>query len=156
MTGSQLVYLIIFNGVLAIATIVLAAATVYLSLTTRGMVKQARKSSQGTIILQANKDFFFDDRLYKVRKAIESKDKVLVSNGGKCTDQDVEDYIGYLETLYSFIDAGILDLEIVDDSFGAYAQEAYSNKEIHEYIMTLRRENANDELYGGLEKWAKS
>jgi hypothetical protein len=145
-----------------IFTAVLAGATIFLWITTRGMwivtkeaMLEARKASYGTIILQANRDLFFNDRMYKVRKAIESKKPVFESKGGKCTEQDVEDYIGYFETLYGFMEHGILDIKITDDNFGGYVEEAYINKEIREYISELRREMNNEEMYKGFEKWGK-
>jgi hypothetical protein len=138
-----------------IFTAVLAGATIFLWITTKEMVQEARKTSCGTIILQANRDLFFNDRMYKVRKAIESKKPVFQSKGGKCTEQDVEDYIGYLETLYEFMESGILDAKIADDTFGGFALDAWENKEIQDYITNLRRKIDNQELYQGFEKWGK-
>jgi hypothetical protein len=69
--------------------------------------------------------------------------------------QDVEDYIGYFDMLYGFMENRILGAEIMDDNFGGYVEEAYINKEIREYIADLRREMNDEELYEGFEKWGK-
>jgi hypothetical protein len=93
--------------------------------------------------------------MYRVRKAIDMKKSILVTNGGECTEQDIEDYIGYFEMLYGFIENNIVDRQIVDDNFGGYAEDAYINKEIREYIDNLRRELNDEELYTGFCKWGK-
>lgn len=125
-----------------------------LGITTEAL-QESRKASWGTIMLQANRDFFFDVRLYKVRKAIESEKPILERMNGECTPQDVEDYIGYLDMLYAFTEQGILDFKIADDNFSGYVEEAYINKEIREYLIELRREMNDEELYLGFEKWGK-
>ncbi len=138
-----------------IFTAVLAGATILLWLATRKLWFQSARASQGAIILQANKDFFFNERMYKVRKAIESKNPIFESKGGQCSDQDVEDYIGYFDTLYGFMESKILDVKMTDDNFGSYVIEAYKNDEIRDYISGLRRGADEEELYIGFENWAK-
>ena len=93
--------------------------------------------------------------MYKVRKTIESKKPIFKSKGGECTEQDIEDYIGYFDMLFGFSEQGILDFKITDDNFGGYVEEAYINKEIRKYIVDLRREMNEEELYTGFEKWGK-
>jgi hypothetical protein len=151
----QALFSLIFTLALAVATFLLWRATKKLWDITKEAVLDSRKSSWGTIMLQANRDLFFHDRMYMVRKAIESNKPIFESKGGKCTEQDVEDYIGYFDMLYGFMEDGILGAEITDDNFGGYVEEAYINKEIREYIADLRREMNDEELYEGFEKWGK-
>jgi len=145
----QALFIIIF-------TAVLAWATISLWLTTRKLWFQTERASQGAIILQANRDLFFHERMYKVRKAIESKKPIFESKGGQCSDQDVEDYIGYFDTLYEFMESNILNVKMTNDNFGYYVEEAYKNEEIKNYITALRRELDDEELYSGFENWAKN
>jgi len=93
--------------------------------------------------------------MYKVRRAIESKEPILESKGGKCSYQDVEDYIGYFESLYDLMEAKILNVKMTNGNFGYYVEEAYKNEEIKDYIAELRRKLDDEELYIGIEKWAK-
>ena len=144
----QALFIIIFTIVLAGATIYLGYATKKLWTTTKGMVSVS-------IMLEANRDLFFNDRMNKVRKAIESEQPIFDSNGGTCTEQDVEDYIGYFEMLHGFTEQRILDSKIMENNFGGYVEEAYRNKDIREYIADLRREMNDEELYSGFEKWGK-
>lgn len=145
----QALFIIIFTAVLAWATISLWLAT-------RKLWFQTERASQGAIILQANKDLFFHERMYKVRKAIESKKTIFESNGGPCSDQDVEDYIGYFESLYDLMEAKILNVKMTNGNFGYYVQEAYENEEIKDYIAKVRRDLDDEELYIGFENWAKN
>jgi hypothetical protein len=158
----QASFMVVFTAVLALATIYLWRATQQLWITTRDMLEvtkasleEARKSSWGTIILEANRDLFFNDRMYRVRKAIDDKKPILSAKGGKCSEQDVEDYIGYFEMLYGMITSRIIDATIVSDNFGGYVEQAYINKEIRDYIDDLRRELNSEELYEGFYKWGK-
>src|SRR5215510_11787420 len=121
-------------------TTVLVVANILLWWTTRESVQGARRASQGTLIAQLNKDIFFDGRMYKIRKAIEAKKPLLKSHKGEFTEEDVEDYIGTFDMVYGFVERGILDCDLADDNFGAYVEEAYTNKEIRDYISDLRRE----------------
>jgi len=93
--------------------------------------------------------------MYRVRKAVEDEKSIFEDKGGTCSEQDVEDYIGYLDMLYGFMEHGILDIKITDDNFGGYAEEASINKEIREYIAELRRKMNDKELYEGFEKWGE-
>jgi hypothetical protein len=145
----QALFIIIF-------TAVLAWANIFLWLATRKLWSQTERASQGAIILQANRDLFFHERMYKVRKAIESKKPIFESKGGQCSVQDVEDYIGYFDTLYDFMKSKILNIKMTNDNFGYYVEEAYKNEEVKNYISGLRTELGDEELYNGFENWAKN
>jgi hypothetical protein len=121
---------------------------------TKKALEESRKASWGTIILEVNRDLFLNDRMYKVRKAIESNMPIFEPKGA-CTEQDIEDYIGLFDMLGGFMVHKILDFEIADDNFGEYVKEAYKNKEIETYIVDLRREMKTDNLFVWFEKWAK-
>lgn len=133
----------------------LVLANIFLWIAVMKQLKEARRASQGTILLEANRDFFFSDRMYRVRKAIESKKPILKSNGGQFTEQDLEDYIGYFEMLYGFTEQKILNLQLAEDNFGAYVEEAWVNKEVREYIGELRRTYNDEDIYIGSETWGK-
>ena len=150
---------LLLTGALAVATVFLGwvtrklwVTTKDLWLTSREAAREARRASQGTILLEANRDLFFNDRMYRVRKAIEDEKPIFKEKGGECTEQDVEDYIGYCEMLYGFMEHGILDVKLTDDYFGGYVEEASINEEIREYIAYLRRKMNEDELYEGFEQ----
>jgi hypothetical protein len=148
-------YQLLLTAMLVGANIFLVAANFFLWRTTREAVQEARRASQGILVAQLNKDFFFNERMYRVRKAIEEKKPILKAHKGESTDQDIEDYIGFLEMVHEFVERKILDCELADDNFGGYVEEASTDKEIRDYIVELRREMNNDELYSGFEEWGK-
>ena len=148
-------YQLLLTAMLVGANIFLVAANFFLWRTTREAVQEARRASQGILVAQLNKDFFFNERMYRVRKAIESKKPLLKSHRGEFIEQDIEDYIGLLEMVCGFIKRGIVDFDLADDNFGGYVEEASTTKEIRDYISDLRREMNNDELYSGFEEWGK-
>jgi hypothetical protein len=94
--------------------------------------------------------------MYGIRKAIESKKPILEAHKGKFSEQELEDFIGYLDMIEGFVERKIVDCDLVEDNFGAYAEEAYSNKEIRQYITDLRRELNNEKQYDGFAKMAKA
>ncbi len=116
-------------------------------------LEETRKANQGNLILSLNRDFFFNDRLYNVRKAIENDKPILIEHQGKLTDQDLEDYIGMFETMDDLRTRKILDQDLLDNNFCSYISEAYNNSEIKNYISDVRKEN--DGLYSGFENLAK-
>jgi hypothetical protein len=136
-------------------TVVLVGANIFLWLTMRVAVQETRRASQGTLVAQLNKDIFFTERMYRMRKAIEAKKPILKSHKGEFTEQDIEDYIGTFDMVYGFVERNIIDCDLADDNFGAYVEEAYTNKEIRDYISDLRREMNDDKQYDRFEEWGK-
>ena len=146
---------LLLTAFLVLATFFLWRSTRDLWVTTKEAIQESRRASQGTLILTANRDFFFNDRMYKVRKTIESRNPIFKEKGGILTEQDVDDYIGFFDMLYGFTEQNILDFKIMDDNFGIFVDEAYHNKEILNYISYLRKEYSEEDMFSGFEEWAK-
>lgn len=141
-------------GLTAVMTIsVIFSATSWW--TAKEALVQTKKQAQASFILDLNRDFFMNDRLYRIRKAIEADAPLLVINGGQFTEQDIDDYIGTFETISDFTDRGILDEDIVDNNFGIFIVDAYDNVEIHDYITHLRKKLNSEDYYSGFEDLAK-
>ena len=136
-------------------TFVLAVATVFLWISTRAQVIELRKSSQGTLLVTINRDFFLTDRLYAVRKAIESGGPILTKNRGKLAEQDVDDYIGFFDLLQSLIRRDILARDLVEDNFCEFAVDAYKSKEIQSYIAEERKQLKSSDIEKDFEEFAK-
>jgi hypothetical protein len=151
----QAAFSVILTAFLVVATTLLWISTRALWVTTKEAIQESKRASWGTIILTANRDFFFNDRMYKVRKVIESKKPIFREKGGTLTEQDIDDYIGFFDMLYGFTEQKILDFKIMDNNFGIFVDEAYDNKEIRRYISDLRKEYPEEDIYIGFENWAK-
>jgi len=117
-------------------------------------LKQAWRSSQGQLLLELNRDFSFNPKLYRMRKVIESGKPILGQRGGMFTEQDIDDYIGFFEMMSIFVDKEILDLCMVRDNFDVFMEDAYKNREIREYITRVRKIYDGD-MYSGFEKLVK-
>src|SRR5262245_46285561 len=137
-----------------ILTLFLVVANILLWITTRDAVREARNASQGTLMMQLNTAFFREEKMYGIRKAIESKKPILQVHKGKFTEQELEDFIGLLDMTQQLVDRKILDCGLVEDNFAGYADEAIRNREITDYIAELRRDMNDKDLYDGFEKLA--
>jgi hypothetical protein len=87
-----------------ILTLFLVVANILLWITTRDAVREARNASQGTLMMQLNTAFFRDEKMYGIRKAIESKKPILQVHKGKFTEQELEDFIGLLDMTQGLVD----------------------------------------------------
>ena len=141
---------LLFTAVMTIS-VVFSAASWWIS---KEALVETKKQAQASFILDLNRDFLMNDRLYRMRKDIESKIPSLVVNGGAFTVQDIDDYIGTFETMSDFMDRGVLDKDIIDNNFGAFIVDAYKNKEIYNYIIQLRKDLKSEDYYAGFEKFA--
>ncbi len=137
-------------------SLVLAVATVFLWISTRAQVNELRKSSRGTLLVTINRDFFLTERLYGVRKAVESGGPILKKNRGKFAEQDVDDYIGFFDLLQSLIRQDILARDLVEDNFCEFAEDAYNNKEIQTYVAELRKRPKSSDTEADFEEFAKN
>jgi hypothetical protein len=136
-----------------INVILTAANILILCMTTWYAVRESRLASQGPLIAQLSKNFFFDPTMVKFRRAVDSKTPIL-SEKTSLTKTDIDTYIGELDMIQGLADKRVLDCDVVEDNFGAYAQDAWENKEINAYVLDQRR--FNDLSYANFEKLAKS
>lgn len=146
---------IIASLILVVITAYYAYLTQHMLHTAREQMSDARKTSQGQLILELNRDFTLNDRLYRIRKSIEYNKPILKQHGGQFTEQDIDDYIGLLELMSILKEREILDADLILDNFDVYIQNAFQNKEIRAYIAELRKTYGNT-MYIGLEHLAKT
>jgi hypothetical protein len=146
---------LLFSFSLTIATVLLAIVTALLWSTTRDLANEARKSSQGNLLVAINRDLFLTDRLYKVRKAIESDGPLLREKGGKVDTQDVDDYIGFFDLLQLLVRQDILARDLVEESFCEFAIDAHQSKGIKEYIAELRKQARWSNVFTAFQEFAE-
>ncbi len=145
-----------YNGALSLLlSTALVIATILLWVSTARLANESRKASQGQLLVTINRDVFLSDRLYNVRKAIESGTPILTKNGGALAEQDVDDYIGFFDLLQSLIRQDVLAWDLVADNFCEFAEDAYGNKEIQVYISELRKKPRSADVETDFEEFAK-
>lgn len=148
---------LVFTGIIAGATIV----NIFIWIdakesikTSQENVSELRKQNQGSFILQLNRDFFFNDRLYQVRTAIDDGKPILVEHGGKATDQDLDDYLGMFEMYDGLIAKQIVDQSLIEENFSLYIVDASKNQEVRTYINEIRKEYNDNGIYSGFDHLA--
>jgi hypothetical protein len=116
-------------------------------------LRRAAKAKQGEFLLQLHDDFFFRPTLRPIRKAIDGETLAIEVRGLLPTDppyappdpaskpaehedaDDVDDYLGYLELVESFLRADMLDPAVAKDMFGHYVDVALKDPSIRYYIQ---------------------
>jgi hypothetical protein len=115
--------------------IVLYTFTVNVQITKRiEMVKMGKELSQ----------HFFDedDKLFQnIRTTIESCGGLYrgYKKGGKFSHDEINRYLGFFDDLGFYYRIQALDLNIIDQFFGAYIVEAHHNNEVSQYVTDLQR-----------------
>ena len=122
---------------------------IYMELHRYNMIAQSRFS------YTLNKDFSNNPIDSAIGVDIELHKKILVSNGGKYTDRDITEYLGFFELMEYYIEAGSLNTRDVYDSYSDEIIAAYNNKEINQFITRLRTETKDNGFYEKFEKLAK-
>lgn len=133
---------------------VCSIAGVYLIFNAAGSLQETKSTNQGNFILTLNRDFYTNDKLTNIRTALEENDKLLVENGGKFSDVEMDGYLGFFDTLARLLDKNILDYNLIDESYGYYIKETYDNKEIKDYIAWVDQKYGKD-VYQGFKKLGK-
>ena len=114
------------------------------------MVHLARDLAQEFYVSEENKAVY-----RPLRTAIESCEKIYRSNGGAFGHDNINTYLGFFDDLGFYWKKGAIDLDIIDQEFGAYIIEAYEYPELREYIRKLEQ-NAKQKLaFATFEKLAQ-
>jgi len=137
-------------GLGAIATAVAAIATgvvvflnyMYLARFNRSLelqhlsVEIQHKTAQGQLLLQINHEFFYQQPHKKIIENLENK-RSLREVG--ITDTELDDHVGILDTIGTFLKEGILDnKDWVWALFSHYVMSAYESKEISDYVRSCQ------------------
>ncbi len=113
-----------------------------------------RVQANADFLLKFNRDFFDNEKNNKIIPVIEENKKLLTYVGGMFTEYDLDDYLGYYELMSWYEKKGIIDFELIDETFGHYISLAWQNNEIKEYIEKLRKESKDPRYYKSFEELA--
>jgi hypothetical protein len=138
----------------AITNIFLFLATVALAFIAYIQLKALREQANADFLLKFNRDFFNNEVTRKIIPLIEENRPTLKRNSGIFSEYDLDDYLGYYELMSWYEEKGIIDFDLIDETFGHYISLAWQNKEIKEYIDELRETTKDQRYYKPFENLA--
>jgi len=140
---------------IVLTTLVSSALTFYVN-----RALDTRVSSR-QLIYDFSRTFFDNPKYRAMSTAIEEsylygKGAVLKTNGGKFTDYDLDDYLYFLDDLYTYGEEGLVSYNLIYRQFAYYVCLTYNHKEVQAYSQKLRDEGFSTELSNGfLENFAR-
>jgi hypothetical protein len=102
-----------------------------LVITTVGKLEKIARSQNNILLSQM---FFGSPVNLGIIEAIESKEPILKSKGGKFSSTEMDKYLGDLETVWDVYEEKLLSEQDLCGSFSPYAQEAEANSEVQDYL----------------------
>ena len=126
-----------YQEIAAYATVAVLLVNAYYILKFRESVEIQRKSAQGSLILSTISDFFYREPHKTIIRKLEGG-FTLRGPTARVSDEDLDDHIGFLDTIGTLVRTGILDFELAWASFSHYIESAYESPEIAEYIRKLQ------------------
>jgi hypothetical protein len=115
-------------------------------LETKQSREDAWKIAQGQMLLDANRDFFYQEPHKTLIRKLEMSDSLAGT-----ADCDIDDHLGFLDTIGTFTRAGILNPALVWEVFSHYVEVAHENAEITEYLKRIRSESSGAGLFSDFE-----
>lgn len=131
-----------------LGTVILSLLTLITVILLYWQFREMQKTNLGSFLLSLHDSFFLNEDNKKIIKMVENKEKILKKNGGKLSEQELDNYLGVIELLYTYVKAGILKKDIVNHFFGYYLVKTYQNKEIRTYVENVRKDNPT--VYEGI------
>ena len=125
--------------VYVILTLLILVVNIYYITKFRESVTIQYRSAQGQLLFQMTRDFFYKEPHKKIIIGLEEKIPLRANVG--ILDTELDDHIGFLETLGTFVRARILDPTLVWAIFSHYVESAYESPEIADYLKGLQEED---------------
>jgi hypothetical protein len=114
-----------------------------------------RYTQSAQFMLQFNQELS-TSKNSQLAEAIENNQPVFITNGGKFTTADVDNYLTNYELLNSTFQAGLIDNDMLYNGFSYDLVKTYRNPEIKSYIDQIRKTNNDNQLFAGFEQLAKA
>jgi len=103
---------------------------------------------------EVNKDFFANPIDTTIMNAIDDNRPILIKNGGKSDEYDLDNYLDHLQNVKWYLDADVMNIRDVYGEYCHYVQAAYHNEEVMRYIHELRKTEKDSAYYDDFEKLA--
>lgn len=131
-------------------TLLVGSSLIYLELYNKNQIERSKFS------FQINNHFLSDSVLNNLSIDISNHKNILIKNGGNWTEIQLDDYLGFYESISDYLEAKSLNLRDVYDFYAVPIIEAYQSKEIQVYIKSIRDSEKDSEYYEKFEKLALS
>jgi len=105
----------------------------------RESVRIQYRSAQGQLLFEMVRDFFYKEPHKKIILGLE--EHIPLRDNVGIVDTELDDHIGFLETLGTFVRARILDGNLVWAVFSHYVESTYESPEIAQYVKEQRDED---------------
>lgn len=122
---------------------------VYTEIHKHNMIAQSRFS------YTLNKDFENNSIDTAIATDIENGKHLLTIHGGRWSDRQLADYLGFFELMEDYIEAGSINTRDVYDNYANDILGAYNHPEIKKYINDFRVETKDIGWWEKFEKLAK-
>lgn len=148
-------FISLLRNIMVIIVVIVGMGSLYYAYRT---VSLNHKLASANYVLQISNKL--DKQKYnKVLTAIEDHSSNYQLRKSKCTDDDIENYIGNFETVGNLIDDGIIDIGMAYDELGYDAEKAWCNRDVQKVISEARTADklkaGPRAFYAGFENFAK-
>ena len=93
-----------------------------------------RKAQEVNNLITLNQQVYPCPRISSIIDDLNSGQKLLVANGGKYSQNEIENFLGYFEMIGIIKNKGYLESGIIRDMFGYDIEDIFNNKELVAYI----------------------
>jgi hypothetical protein len=126
--------------VMAAASVLIAAFNFYYVWKFAQSVNSQRRSAEGQLVFSMSQVFFYNEPHKKIVRRIEGE-RVPVSAASQITEVELDDHIGFFDTLGAYVRARVLDADLVWEVFSHYIESAYEDPMIAAYVSRIRKDD---------------
>ena len=99
------------------------------------------------LMFDISKDFRTGNTSHLIYAIAIDEEPLLEENGGKFSDEELDNYLVRYELLYKAFEHKIINEDMLSIAFGYDIEKAYENKEILSFIDSVRNDAKDSELY---------
>ena len=114
---------------------------VFMLLVTFGMlvaifqqVSSTRKAQEVASLISLNQQIYPCPKIESIVEDMNNGKKLAIKNGGRFSDNEIENFLGYFELIGIIKAKGYLEADTIHDMFGYDIEDIFNNKELVEHI----------------------
>jgi hypothetical protein len=97
-------------------------------------VSSARKAQEVTSLIALNQQIYPCPKIESIVEDMNNGKKLKIQNGGRFTDNEIENFLGYFELIGIIKAKGYLEADAIHDMFGYDIEDIFKNKELVTHI----------------------